>query len=156
MKCLEVVVSNVNRDRLYISRKRLGMLDHKFKQQSALIGAEFEVGLLNQVVHYLLRSVAPLICNANDRKTNRSVKTGDELIPSFAVICLGAGADQLFTGHRRMAGQNHLNLEWIRILHESNGDSRILGDRAAASNQLHRPESKRIFLSILVRRRRAR
>lgn len=102
---LEMIMSNIHSNGLYVREYRLGMLDGELKELSALIGTELEVGLLDQVIHDLLGNIAPLMGSANDGKANRTMKAGHELIPGCAVFCLRAGLYQLLPRHRRIARQ---------------------------------------------------
>ena len=75
------------------------MLRGKFEKLMALISAELKVGILDQVVHSLLRNFAPLICSPNDGKADGAMKTKYELIPGSAVVPFGASTDQLLPRH---------------------------------------------------------
>jgi len=65
-KRLEVVISNVGRNCLYISRYSLRVLDRKRSEQSALVSAELEVRLLDQVINDLPWNSPTLIGCANN------------------------------------------------------------------------------------------
>ncbi len=88
---LEVIVRDVHGDRLYIAEDCIGMLRSKFEKLPALISAELQVGVLNEVVHNLLGNLAPLVRSSYDGHADRTMKAGDKLIPCRAVVALGAG-----------------------------------------------------------------
>ena len=71
----------------------------KFEELMALISAELKVGILNQIVHNLLRNFAPLICSPNDGKADGAMEARYELIPGSAVVPFGASTDQFIPRH---------------------------------------------------------
>lgn len=89
---LEVIVRDVYGDRLYIAEDRIGMPGSKLEKLAALICAELQVGVLNEVVHNLLGNLAPLARSPYDGNADGAMKARDKLIPCRAVVALGASS----------------------------------------------------------------
>jgi hypothetical protein len=115
MGSLKVVARNIDGDGLDISRDRFRVLGREVTQETTPVGAEFEIGFLNQVVDDLLREGTPLTGGSDDGKTDRAVETGDKFMPGCAVMRLRAGADQLLCRHRRIHGQRYPAFQMSRL-----------------------------------------
>ena len=98
-------MGEVDGDGLDISGNRVRMLYREVQQETALIGAKLEIGVLYEVVDDLVRDLSPLVSGAHDRKADGSLKASDELHPRRRIVRFGAGADQIFSGHGRIEHQ---------------------------------------------------
>jgi len=75
MKRLEMVMGNVNCDRLYVTQDRLWVLDCEIQERAASVSAELEISVLDKILYNPVRIRTPLLRSADDRKADRSVKS---------------------------------------------------------------------------------
>ncbi len=76
MGSFEVVARHIDGNGLDVSCNGFGVLGCEVTEETTSVGAEFEVGVLYEVVHHLLREGAPLAGGPDDGKTDRTVETG--------------------------------------------------------------------------------
>jgi hypothetical protein len=69
------------------------MLNRELQQKTALVSAQLQICLLDEVIECLLGWLAPLRSGSNDRKLNWPLKTKDKLIPRRAIVRLSASAN---------------------------------------------------------------
>ena len=88
-----MVMRHVDCDSFYVPESGVGMLAGKLEQRAASICTKLDIRLLDQVIYFVAPNLSPLMCRADYRKADGSVKARDELCPGVRVIRLGADAN---------------------------------------------------------------
>lgn len=96
--CFEVVVNDVCGDDLQETEDGAGILGTEVLKQAAIVGAEFEVGFLSQIIDETWYRFAPLACSSENDRRNQRVKAADELGPHLLIPSRDTSREQLTRG----------------------------------------------------------
>src|SRR3954447_7591851 len=78
------------------------MLNGKIPQETAAVFPEFDVGYLDQILHYRLESLAPETGRAHNREADGLSDTQNKLLPRCLVTRSGTETDNVFERQRRI------------------------------------------------------
>ncbi len=110
-----MIVDYIRSNRPDVAENRFGMFECEIKQKTTFVSTEFEIRLLNEIIHQLARQSTPLMRGVDDRKGDCPMEARDKLLPSSAVIRFSAGTNQLFCRHGRMACQRTPTAEFHKF-----------------------------------------